>query len=64
VFSEYPDIMNFNQFRKALNIGKNTAYNLLKSKEIQYFLIGKNYKIPKMAVINYVNQKLKEKSQC
>ena len=53
--------MDFNQFRKALGVGKNKAYSLLQTNEIQHFTIGTNYKIPKMCVVNYINQQLDEK---
>lgn len=58
MFEEYPDIMNFDQFRKSLGIGKNTAYYLLKTNQIQHFTIGNSYKIPKLCVENYINQQV------
>ncbi|OZV13557.1 hypothetical protein CIW83_03145 [Tissierella sp. P1] len=63
MFQEYPDIMNFKQFRKALGLGKNKAYFLLQSNQVEHFFIGTNYKIPKMCVVNYVKQQIQENSQ-
>lgn len=58
MLQEYPDIMNFNQFKDSLGIGKNKAYELLKSDEIKHFRIGINYKIPKQAVLNYIENQI------
>mgnify|MGYP000886959127 FL=1 len=58
MFEKYPDILNFNQFRECLGIGKNKAYELLQQDEVLHFRIGLNYKIPKMSVINYVKNQL------
>lgn len=38
-----------------LHIGKNTAYALLKSGEIKAVRIGRQYRIPKKWVVQYVN---------
>lgn len=43
---------------KILSIGKNTAYELLKNKEIRAFRIGRTWKIPKESVDIYVNKKI------
>ena len=58
MFEEYPDVLNFEQFRKSLGLGRNKAYELLHNKEIQHFRIGSYYKIPKIAVVNYINQQM------
>lgn len=41
-----------------LDIGKNKAYELVKNKEIESFKLGREYKISKIAVINYINSKI------
>ena len=43
MFEKYPDILNFNQFRECLGIGKNKAYELLQQDEVLHFRIGLNY---------------------
>lgn len=60
MFENYPDILNFKQFREALAVGKNKAYQLLKNGEVKHFKIGNTYKIPKIALINYINQQIKD----
>lgn len=55
---EYPDILNFTDFKEVLGIGKNKAYELLASKAIEHFRIGTNYKIPKKSVLNYIQNEI------
>lgn len=55
-FTQYPDILSVAQMREILAIGKNTAYDLLKSNEIESIRIGKTHKIPKQSVIEYLNR--------
>lgn len=56
VFLEYPNILTTLQLQKMLGIGRNTALRLLKSGEIKSIKIGRNYKIPKVYVIDYLNK--------
>ena len=54
----YQDILIFDELVEILNIGVNTTYNLLKQKKIYSKKIGREYKIPKLCVIDYIfNQK-------
>jgi len=48
------DIMNLAEFMAYLNIGKTTAYKLLKSGKIKVFRIGRVFKIPKKSVDEYI----------
>lgn len=51
----YSDLLTVDDLRKVLgNIGKNKAYELLKSNSIQHLRIGRKYKIPKKAVVDYL----------
>lgn len=51
----YSDLLTVDDLRKVLgNIGKNKAYELLKSNAIQHLRIGRKYKIPKKAVVDYL----------
>jgi excisionase family DNA binding protein len=58
MFENYNDMVNLEDLQKMLGIGKNKAYELLKNKEIENFKIGREYKIPKVAIINYINSKI------
>jgi excisionase family DNA binding protein len=50
-------LVSMEEFQECLGIGKNTAYNLLKSGEIPCFKIGKTWKIPRQGLMDYINAK-------
>lgn len=55
MFTDYPDIVNLVQMRKMLGGISNTlAYRMLKEKKIKSKKVGREYKIPKVNVINYI----------
>ena len=54
MFNEYPDIVSVYQMVEMLGIGLTVAYKLLKNGEIKHKRIGRNYKIPKESIIQYV----------
>lgn len=54
MFEKYPDIVGVEDLCKMLDIGKNTAYEILRDNHIVYKRIGKIYKIPKQCVINFL----------
>ena len=53
----YNEILRTDEVCEILFIGKNTLYKLLKSEEIIGYRMGKNWKITKQAVINFINKK-------
>lgn len=55
LFQDYPDIVNVEQMSEMLHISQKTAYRLLKDHKIEALLIGRNYKIPKVNIIKYLN---------
>lgn len=55
IFADYPDIVGIEQLMSMLHIGKVLAYKLIRSKHIYSKKIGREYKIQKSAVINYLN---------
>lgn len=55
-FKEYPDIVSFDQMREMLHIGRNKAYTLLEQKKINSIRIGRRHKIPKISIIEFLNQ--------
>ena len=59
LFTEFPDVLEIKDLRKALGIGRAGAYKLLQSGEIDSFKIGNTYKIPKAALIAYVARQCK-----
>lgn len=55
MFTSYPDIVNITQMRKMLGgIGATLAYRLLRQKAIKSLKIGREYKIPKASIIEYL----------
>jgi excisionase family DNA binding protein len=54
MFKGYPDVLTVEQVQEALGIGRNMAYELLKTKKIKSVRLGKNYRIPKPYLIDYI----------
>lgn len=50
------EIITLDEMCEILNIGKNTAYKLLNTKQIPAFRIGKSWKIPRSAINNFIYQ--------
>lgn len=59
LFEDYPDVMTVQQVRQALGIGRTAVYRLLESHEIECFMIGNAYKIPKTCLIDFVRKNSK-----
>lgn len=57
MFATYKDVVNVEQLAEMLGIGITLAYRLVKQNTIKSIKIGRQYKIPKINVIDYlVNQ--------
>ena len=56
MLDQYDDVITITELRDILNIGRNAAYDLLNSGEIHAFRIGRNWKIPKEAVVHYLSR--------
>ena len=55
MFTDYPDIVNLVQMKQMLGgISDTLAYRMLKEKKIKSKKVGREYKIPKVNVINYI----------
>lgn len=54
MFNQYEDLLNVDGLCEILGIGKNVAYEMLNNKEINAFKRGHIWKIPKIAVEDYV----------
>lgn len=59
LFSNYPDVLSVQQVRELLGIGRAGVYKLLESRQIPCFKIGNTYKIPKSALITFVQNTTK-----
>ena len=57
MFKQYPDVVSVSQLQEMLGgIGRNSAYNLMKSGKIKSVRVGRIYKIPKANIIKYLKQ--------
>lgn len=54
MFDAYPDILTVQDVMRALDIGRNKAYYLLKNKKIKSIKIGSKYRIPKKYLVEFV----------
>ena len=55
----YNDILTIEELCEILKIGWNRAYELLKSGQISAFQLGRNWKIPKIALEEYLKKQAK-----
>ena len=54
-FDDLPLTLRVEELMLILNIGKNTAYELVRCGKIHSVRIGKQLRIPKQAVIDYLS---------
>ena len=55
MFTSYPDIVSISQMRKMLgNMGVSLSYKLLQQRKIKSKKVGREYKIPKSSIIEYL----------
>lgn len=60
LFKEYPDIVEISQLSEMLNISKYSAYKLITENKIKHLVIGRKYRIPKVYVIEYINDQIEK----
>ena len=53
-FDELPLTLRVEDLMPILGIGRNTAYELVRSKQIYSIKIGRQLRIPKQALIDYL----------
>lgn len=53
-FDELPLTLRIEDLMPILGIGRNTAYELVRSKQIYSVKIGRQLRIPKQALIDYL----------
>lgn len=52
------EIITIEEMCEILHIGKNTAYRLLNTQEVQAFKIGRLWKIPRESLDNYIRKSI------
>ena len=50
-----PVVLSVQQLEEVLQIGRNSAYDLVKSGQIRSIRIGKTIRIPQAALLEYLN---------
>ncbi|MDL2294736.1 helix-turn-helix domain-containing protein [Ruminococcaceae bacterium OttesenSCG-928-D13] len=55
LLSQYPDVLNFNQLCEILQIGRDSAYRLLKENKIKHARVGKKYVISKLSIFAFLH---------
>lgn len=58
-FDELPLTLRVEDLMPALGIGRNTAYELVRSGQIKSIRIGRKIRIPKAEVLAFLNQNSK-----
>ena len=58
MFENYSDILSVNDLCELLRIGKNTAYKLLQSGQVESVLIAGKYRISKKSVIKLIESSI------
>ncbi len=57
MFSNCKDVVTVEQLAEMLDIGLTLAYRLVRQKTIKSIKVGREYKIPKQFIINYLTEK-------
>ena len=55
-FENLPLVLHVKELAEILSINQNTAYALVRSGQIRSIRTGRTYRIPKDAVIEYLNK--------
>lgn len=56
MLEQYEEIMSVEDLCEIFKIGRGRVYELLQSNQISAFRLGRNWKIPKIAVIDYIKK--------
>lgn len=56
LFEEFSDVVTIDDLRNMLKIGKTLAYSLVKENKIESVKVGRNYRIQKIKVIEYLEK--------
>ena len=59
MFESYPDVVTVNELCEMLDISKKLAYRILNSQDIRSVKVGRIYRIPKAAIIEFLTNERK-----
>jgi excisionase family DNA binding protein len=54
IFKNYPDVMDVKQVSEILGVSTKTVYKQIKDGELQCIKIGREFRIPKVSILNYL----------
>lgn len=54
--ADLPQVLTVEEIAGILRIGRNSAYQLVRNNEIQYFRAGRSIRIPKKALILFLEE--------
>lgn len=57
MFETYDDILTIEEVAEALKIGTSQAYKIVRSGSLKGYKEGKDWKVPKIAIENYILSK-------
>ncbi len=60
MFANQPDILTVAQVQQILGTSRHFAYDLITEEKLKALRIGNAYKVPKICLIDYVLENLKE----
>lgn len=60
MFENPYDILSPEEAMDELRIGKNSIYDLLNSGKLKGFKVGRNWKIPRKSIDEYIDKNIKE----
>jgi len=53
-FEDYPDVLDLKQVCAILRVSMKTGYTLIQEDKIKHLKIGREYRIPKLFLLNYL----------
>lgn len=58
MFENFDDILTVEEVSEALKIGTSQAYKIIRTGQLHGYKEGKDWKIPKKCLIQYIDQKI------
>ncbi len=54
-FDQLPLVLSVPQVAQVLNLGRDTTYDLVRSGHIRSVRVGRQYRVPKAAILEYLS---------
>ena len=61
MFEQFGDVVTVEELAKMLRVGRNTAYELVRSRQIPSVKIGRQIRVAKKMVAEYMVQQVKDR---